>query len=351
MAPRPYWKGHLKLSLVSCPIALYPAVDASERVSFRQVNRETGNRLRQQLVDSVTGETVETYEKARGYEVGDNQFVVVEDEELERARAEARTRPYAAASPSERDVESSHKHAALKRADKQAEEEFIQPRPRLENPRTIEIERFIPKAQIDPRYHHTPYYIAPRDLVGQEAFAVIRDAMSGKDVVGMGRVILSNRERPIIVEPMGLGLRGMTLRYAHEIRSEAEYFADIPELDLPREMLGVAEHIVAAMLANFDPAYLEDRYRTALVSMLKTKQPVVPSRAGPAVPSRKNVIDLMEVLQRSLAVKQPASRKSAEKPRMRSAVAAAAKTEARRSKEPSAPSAQRPTSGRPIRRS
>ena len=95
MAPRPYWKGHLKLSLVSCPIALYPAVDASERVSFRQVNRETGNRLRQQLVDSVTGEAVETHEKARGYEVGDNQFVVVEDEELESARAEARTKPYA----------------------------------------------------------------------------------------------------------------------------------------------------------------------------------------------------------------------------------------------------------------
>jgi DNA end-binding protein Ku len=313
MAPRPYWKGHLKLSLVSCPIALYPAVETSERVSFRQINRETGNRLRQQLVDSVTGEAVETYEKARGYEVGDNQFVVVEDEELEKARAEARTKPYAAAQP-EREVEAPRKNAPLKREDKQAEEFISQPRPRLENPRTIVIERFIPKAQIDPRYHHTPYYIAPRDFVGQEAYAVIRDAMAGKDVVGMGRVILSNRERPVIVEPMGLGLRGMTLRYAHEIRSETEYFADIPAMDLPKEMLGVAEHIVAAMMDNFDPTYLEDRYRTALVSMLKTKQAVVPPRAGPAVPSRKNVIDLMEVLQRSLAVKQPSSRKSVEKP-------------------------------------
>jgi DNA end-binding protein Ku len=336
MAPRPYWKGHLKLSLVSCPIPLFPAVDAGERVSFRQVNRGTGNRLRHQLVDSVTGEAVDNYEKARGYEVGDNQFVVVEDEELERARAEARRKPNAsAASLPEKEVEAPRKPAALKREDKEAQEESIsQPRPRLENPRTIEIERFIPKVQIDPRYHHTPYYIAPRDLVGQEAYAVIRDAMAGKDVVGMGRVILSNRERPIIVEPMGLGFRGMTLRYAHEIRSEAEYFADIPELDLPREMLGVAEHIVAAMMANFDPAYLEDRYRTALVSMLKTKKPVVPPRAGPAIPSRKNVIDLMEVLQRSLAVKQPASRKSLEKPRTWTAVAASAKTEARRSKEP-----------------
>jgi DNA end-binding protein Ku len=351
MAPRPYWKGHLKLSLVSCPIALYPAVDASERVSFRQVNRETGNRLRQQLVDSVTGEAVETHEKARGYEVGDNQFVVVENEELESARAEARTKPYAAAAPSEREVEAPRKHAALKREDKQAEELISQPRPRLENPRMIEIERFIPKAQIDPRYHHTPYYIAPRDLVGQEAYAVIRDAMAGKDVVGMGRVVLSNRERPIIVEPMGLGLRGMTLRYAHEIRSEAEYFADIPELDLPKEMLGVAEHIVAAMMADFDPAYLEDRYRTALVSMLKTKRVVAPPRAGSTVPSRKNVIDLMDVLQRSLTVKRPGSRKTVEKPRTRSAAATSAKTEARRTKEPSAPSAQRSGSARSARRS
>ena len=128
------------------------------------------------------------------------------------------------------------------------------PKPRIENTRTIEIERFLPSGQIDARYHHTPYYIAPRDLVGQEAFAVIRDAMAGKSVVAMGRVVLSNRERPIMLEPMGLGLRGLTLRYSHEVRSEAEYFADIPQIILPREMLSVAEHIVETKLANFDPA-------------------------------------------------------------------------------------------------
>jgi DNA end-binding protein Ku len=236
MAPRPYWKGYLKLSLVSCPIALYPAIDASERLAFRQVNRATGNRPRQQLVDSLTGEVVESNEKGRGYEVGENQFLVVEDEELEAAREETRSRPYSVApAPSvpERDAEQPAPRRGASKGEMRRpalKAQVIQlPRPRIENTRTIEIERFVPRGQIDARFHHTPYYIVPRDPVGQEAFAEIRDAMKGKDVVGMGRVVLSNRERPIVLEPIGLGLRGITLRYVHEIRSEAEYFADIPD--------------------------------------------------------------------------------------------------------------------------
>jgi DNA end-binding protein Ku len=204
MAPRPYWKGHLKLSLVSCPIALYPAVDNTERVSFRQVNRSTGNRLRHQLVDSVTRAAVETYDKARGYEVGESQFIVVEDEDLDKAREEARNRPNLEAVPTKQ--EAAPRREAVKRDEqKRAEPEIMQPRPRIENPRTIDIEHFIPRDQIDPRYHQTPYYIARRDIVGQEAFAVIRDAIAGNGVVGLGRIVLSNRERPIIVEPLGLG--------------------------------------------------------------------------------------------------------------------------------------------------
>jgi DNA end-binding protein Ku len=172
MAPRPYWKGHLKLSLVSCPIALYPAVDASERIAFRQVNRATGNRLRQQLVDSVTGEAVAPREKGRGYEVGENQFVVLEEEELAKAREEARTRPYSPPPPvAKREPEQlSAPRDASARAPKPAKEAprvVMPPAPRIENTRTIEIQRFVPRAQIDPRYHLTPYYIAPRDLIGQ----------------------------------------------------------------------------------------------------------------------------------------------------------------------------------------
>jgi non-homologous end joining protein Ku len=113
-------------------------------------------------------------------------------------------------------------------------------------------------------------------LVGQEAFAAIRDAMAGKDLVGLARIVLSSRERPIILEPMGAGLRGITLRYAHEIRSEGEYFADIPDLRLPPEMIHIAEHILETKTADFDPAYLEDRYRTSLVSLLREKKAQTP---------------------------------------------------------------------------
>ena len=341
MAPRPYWKGYLKLSLVSCPIALYPAIDASERVSFRQVNKETGYRLRQQLVDSVTGDIVETYDKGRGYEVGEHQFLVVEDAELEKAREEARTRPYSAAPAAQEEAPSAAKPGTPKVEAKRAEPEpqvLAPPRPRIANTRTIEIERFVPCGQIDARYHHTPYYIAPRDLIGQEAFAVIRDALRGKDVVGMGRVVLSNRERPIMLEPMGLGLRGITLRYTHEIRSETEYFADIPEMSLPKEMLSIAEHIIELKLEDFNPAYLEDRYRTVLVSMLKEKSAPVTARAKPAAPSQKNVIDLMAILKKSLQVERPTAEK---KPRPRRAVAAGSKADlARRSKVRSPSSSQ-----------
>jgi DNA end-binding protein Ku len=212
------------------------------------------------------------------------------------------------------------------------------PRPRVENTRTIDIERFIPRSQIDARYHHTPYYIAPRDIIGQEAFAVIRDAMAGKDVVALGHIVLSNRERPIILEPLGFGLRGMTLRYAHEIRSESEYFAEIPQMELPPQMVSLAQHIVDTKLADFDAALLEDRYRTTLVSMLREKKAQVPARAGSRVPSRKNVVDLMEILQRSLAVERPTPEK---KPRPRRAVAVASKAgSARRSRVRSRSSSQ-----------
>ena len=327
MVPRPYWKGYLKLSLVSCPIALYPAIDASARISFRRVNKATGNRLRQQLVDSVTGDVVDSYEKGRGYEVGENQFVVVEEEELERAREAAR-----APSSSETVVAQVPDRAIQQPVHKPTPREellgkpapVIPPRPRIENTRTIEIERFVPRAQIDPSYHHTPYYIAPRDLVGQEAFAVIRDAIAGKDVVGMGRIVLSNRERPIILEPSGKGLRGITLRYAHEVRSADEYFADIPELLLPAEMVHVAEHIIETKMADFDPAHLEDRYRSVLVPMLREKQAAMQlaKPTGPAAPPRQNVINLMAALKQSLAAERPGAR-AVPKPTPRRAAAAA----------------------------
>jgi DNA end-binding protein Ku len=316
MVPRPHWRGFLKLSLVSCPIALYPAIAPAERISFRQVNKRTGHRLRQQLVDSVTGEVVGSENKGRGYEVGQNEFLIVREEELTQAREKAREQPYSARPPANRRPDTLQEEPAPRRRtlkrDEPAEEDAppispLEPPPRLENNRTIELDRFFPRDQLDPRYYHAPYYITPRDLVGQEAFAVIRDAMADTGLVGMGRVILSNRERPILVEPSGRGLRGTILHYAHQIRSEDEYFADIPKLVLPDEMVEVAKHILQTKKAQFDPAFLEDRYRTVLASMLREKQALLPTAATSAPPPPQNVINLLDVLRRSLATEHPSA--------------------------------------------
>src|SRR5262245_37986857 len=232
MPPRPNWKGYLKLSLVSCPIALYPATSGSERVSFRQVNKQTGNRLKQQLVDSVTGEPVGPEDKGRGFEVGKNQFLMVEDEEIEAIE--------------------------------------------IESTRTIEIDKFVPREQIDDRYIDAPYYIAPTDSVGQEAFAVIREAMRGKGMVALGRVVLAKREYVIALEPFEKGLKATTLRYPYEVRDAAPYFEDIPDLKISGEMLKLAEHILDSKAADFDPSTFEDRYENALTEMLRKKQAGLP---------------------------------------------------------------------------
>jgi non-homologous end joining protein Ku len=268
-------------------------------------------------VDSVTGEVVQSHNKGRGYEVGENQFLIVQDEELEAAQQEARSRRFSAApSPpaaaQQTDEPPPKRGAALGPVEIRKLGEApptVPPAPpvRIENNRTIELDRFVPTEQINPRYYNTPYYIAPRDEVGLEAFAVIRDSMAGKGLVGVGRVVLANRERPIIVEPMGSGLLGITLRYAHEIRSETEYFSDIPQMTLPDEMLRIAEHILETKKEDFDPAYLEDRYRTVLVEKLREKQAQIPARRAVFGPSSQNVINLMDALKRSLAVEQPSA--------------------------------------------
>jgi DNA end-binding protein Ku len=257
MAQRANWNGYLKLSLVSCPIAMYPATSSAERVSFRQINKRTGNRLKQQLVDSETGDVVDSADKGRGYEIGKNQLLPVEEEEIEQIR-----------------IESTH---------------------------TIDIEKFVPRDQVDERYLDSPYYIAPTDKVGQEAFAVIREAMRNKSMVGLGRVVIARRERLVMLEPLHTGLMATTLRYAYEVRSEAGYFEDIPSIDLPEEMTKLAEHILESKAGNFDPSEFEDRYETAVVEMLKRKQAGLPQQTEPEYVRPKNVINLMDALKRSIA--------------------------------------------------
>ena len=184
-------------------------------------------------------------------------------------------------------------------------EEDLPSSPRPQNTHTIEIEHFLPAGQVDTRYYEKPYYVVPREPVGQEPFAVIRDAMRSKKMVGLGRVILSSRERPILLEPMDSGLRAVTLRFAHEIRSEANYFDEIPEMILPRETVKLAEHIIDTKSGDFDPALLEDHYRAALVHILRTKQAKIPAAPGPVTPSRENVVNLMDALKRSIAAERP----------------------------------------------
>jgi DNA end-binding protein Ku len=329
LAPaRPYWKGYLKLSLVSCPIALYPAISTAEKVSFRQVSRRTGHRLRHQLVDSVTGEVVESHDKGRGYEVGNNRFVMVEEEELQAARAAQPIAPTAAADLSVARASSAPPSKAAARHVVEEEEgdeleELSRPLPvsqRPENTRTIEIEHFVPRVQLDPAFFEKPYFVTPRGQVGQEAYAVIRDAMRGKEVMGIGYVTLSSRKRPIALEPLENGIRGITLRHIEDMRSPAEYFIDIPELQLPPEMLELAEHIVGTKARDFNPAFLTDHYRAALTELLKEKRAALPMPEATPVPSQQNVVILMAALKRSLAAdtgKAPEIAAKGKKPKKR----------------------------------
>jgi DNA end-binding protein Ku len=269
MAPgRPYWKGYLKLALVSCPIALYTASSSSERVSFRQINKKTGNRLRQQLVDEVTREPVEGEDKGRGYEYSKGSYIEVDDDELDAVA-----------------VESNH---------------------------TIEIDSFVPRSQIDERYLDSPYYITPNDQVGQEAFAVIRDAMRGKGMVALARVVLAKRERVIMLQPWDKGLMGTTLRYPYELREPKEYFDDLPNVKIAPDMLKIAQHILETKEADFDPSQFVDHYEEAVVEMLKKKQAGLAPPKGKASEPPRNVINLMDALKKSLTDKgaRPEAKKS-----------------------------------------
>ena len=254
---RPYWKGYLKLALVSCPIALYTASSSSERVAFRQLNKKTGNRLRQQLVDDVTREPVEAADKGRGYEYAKNSYLLIEDEELEAI-----------------EVESNH---------------------------MIEIDSFVPRSQIDERFLDSPYYIGPNDPVGQEAFAVIREAMRGKAMVALGRVVLAKRERVIMLQPWEKGLMGTTLRYPYEVRNSKDYFYDIPDVKVAPDMLKLAEHILSSKEATFDPTLFVDRYEQAVLQLLEKKRQGMPAATVRPFVAPTTVVNLMDALRRSIA--------------------------------------------------
>jgi DNA end-binding protein Ku len=257
MAPRANWKGFLRLSLVTCPVALYPATSDTEKVSFNQINRKTGHRIKYAKVDADTGEEVANEDIIKGYKVDTDTYIEVTKDELEEVA--------------------------------------------LDSTRTIEIDEFVPRSDIDSRYVIRPYYLVPDGKVGHDAFAVIRETIRNMDKVAIGRVVLTNREHIIALEPLDNGLMGTLLRYPYEVRDEKEYFDDIQNVKITKDMLDLAKHIVEQKSASFEPEKFEDRYESALVDLINRKRNGELTGAKPAPKSSGNVINLMDALKKSLA--------------------------------------------------
>src|SRR6476659_5629308 len=273
MAPRANWKGFLRLSLVTCPVALYPATSDTEKVSFNQINRKTGHRIKYAKVDADTDEEVANDDIMKGYKVDTDTYIEVSKDELDELA--------------------------------------------LESTRTIEIDEFVPRADIDSRYVIRPYYLVPDGKVGHDAFAVIRETIRSMDKVAIGRVVLTNREHIIALEPLDNGLMGTLLRYPYEVRSEKEYFDDIQDVKITKDMLDLAKHIVEQKSGSFEPEQFEDRYESALIELINQKRNGLKTPTKAAPKTGGNVINLMDALKRSLASEKqsapPAKAKEKEK--------------------------------------
>src|SRR6202041_3779320 len=256
MAPRANWKGFLRLSLVTCPVALYPATSESEKISFNQLNRKTGHRIKYAKVDADTGEEVANEDIVKGYALDKDTFVEVTKEELENVA--------------------------------------------LESTRTIEIDEFVDRSEIDPRYLIRPYYLTPDGKVGHDAFAVIRETLREMNKLAIGRVVLTNREHIIALEPMDKGLMGTLLRYPYEVRPANEYFDEIQDVKVTKDMLELATHFVNKKAGNLEPDKFEDRYENALVELLNQKRKGEPVRTAAKPRGTGNVINLMDALRKSL---------------------------------------------------
>ena len=261
MAPRAYWKGFLRLSLVSCPIALYPATSEREKIRFHQLNKETGNRVRYLKVDAETGDELDKKQIVKGYELSKGDYIQVDPEELEAVS--------------------------------------------IESKRMIEIDEFVPRKEIDELYFANPYYIVPDGDVGMQAFAVIRDAIEQEGMVALGRVVFTSREHVIALEARGRGIMGVTLRYPYEVRDEKDFFDDIPSEKVTKDMLDLASHIVKTKTGHFNPKKFEDRYEDSLKELLRKKEKGEKIEAPRERESGK-VINLMDALRRSAKGEQAA---------------------------------------------
>jgi DNA end-binding protein Ku len=269
MAPRASWKGYLRLSLVSCPVRLYPATSSSERISFNQLHKDTHNRINMKPVDPELG-LVERADLVKGYEYEDKKYIIIEDADLDSVR-----------------IESNH---------------------------TMNIEAFVDEKSVDVIYQDAPYYLAPDGAMAEETFIVLREAMRKSGKLAIARLVLSSRERVVTIGARETGMFVCTLRNPSEVRGTAEYFGNIPVGKPEPEMLQLAEALIQQKLTTFDPRNYEDRYEVALMQMIREKlkghKPIIA-----AAPERGNVINLMDALKASLSQsKPPAKSKSKSEP-------------------------------------
>ncbi len=254
MAPRANWRGYLKLGALNCPVALYTAVSEGERIHLHTLNRETGNRVRRQFVDTGTGDVVEREDQAKGYEIGDGQFVMLEQEEIDAVIPEA-----------------TH---------------------------MMDIQAFVAEGEFDATFIDRPYYLAPTDQVSREAFAVIRAAMAAEGVVGIARTVLFRRDRSVLLRPRPSGFVASTLHFDYEVRDAAAIFDDVPKLKLSAEMIDLVKHIIGTKQGKFDPAAFEDHYEAALTELIRTKKAGKPL-PRPAPQKSAKVVSLLDALRRS----------------------------------------------------
>jgi DNA end-binding protein Ku len=257
MAPRSFWKGYLKLSLVTCPVAMTPATSESEKIRFHTLNRKTGNRVVSRYVDAVSGKPVEEDDEVKGYERGDDDYVMLEDDELDSVA--------------------------------------------LESSRTIDIEKFVPRESIEWIWYDTPHYLTPNDPVGEEAFSVIREAMAATGTVGISRLVLYRRERAVMLEPRGLGIVLWTLRYGDEIRDSTGYFSGIKAEKPEKELVALIGELIEQRTERWDPAMVEDPVQDELLKLIAAKKRGrKPAKPKVQAEHSSNVVNIMDALRKSV---------------------------------------------------
>lgn len=303
---RSTWKGYLKLSLVTAAVRLAPATSETSRIRFHQLNKATGNRVKQQLVDSVSGEPVEREDIVKGYEYSKGRYVEIDEADLDAVR--------------------------------------------LETTHTIEIERFVDAAEINDIYRGAAYYLMPDSTVADEAYVVIREAMARSGKAAIGRVTISTREHPALIQPCGNGLLLNTLRPEREVRQAKDYFADIPDIDISADLMDMAETLIKSRLGHFDPKSFVDRYQEALRALVEAKMHGV-EQPQPEEERPAKVVNLMDALRRSLQASGPSEPAPARKRDEKAASGKGQSAKGATAKSPSAkPAAKKAAAGGTRRR-